>query len=99
MRLRALRKLEEMEIRGEHASLTREQKELSKLLGSATLKSEKLIEEVRAIDAKFGGKTKLGKRRTEIAGAKDVESLSALAEGSGGAGQRGGKGTRHHRLL
>jgi topoisomerase-4 subunit A len=80
MRLRSLRKLEEMEIRGEHANLTREQKELTRLLGSEKLKSEKLIEEIKAIDAKFGAKTKLGKRRTEIAGAKDVAELSALAE-------------------
>jgi topoisomerase-4 subunit A len=80
MRLRSLRKLEEMEIRGEHANLTKEQKELTRLLGSEKLKSEKLIEEVRAIDARFGLKTQLGKRRTEIAGAKAVENLSALAE-------------------
>ena len=80
MRLRALRKLEEMEIRGEHAELTREQKELTKLLGSEKLKSQKLVEEVKEIDAKFGAKTKLGKRRTEIAGARDVAELSALAE-------------------
>jgi topoisomerase-4 subunit A len=80
MRLRSLRKLEEMEIRGEHAELTKEQKELTRLLGSDKLRAEKLIEEIKAIDAKFGGKTKLGKRRTEIAGAKDVENLSALAE-------------------
>jgi topoisomerase-4 subunit A len=80
MRLRALRKLEEMEIRREHADLTKEQKELTKLLGSDKLKSEKLIEEVKAVDAKFGGKTKLGKRRTKIAGADDVAELSALAE-------------------
>src|SRR5690349_13112549 len=80
MRLRALRKLEEMEIRREHADLTKEQKELTKLLSSDRLKSEKLIEEVKAIDAKFGGKTKLGKRRTKIAGADDVAELSALAE-------------------
>src|SRR5580658_5941131 len=45
MRLRSLRKLEEMEIRGEHANLTKEQKELTRLLGSDKLKSEKLIEE------------------------------------------------------
>ena len=80
MRLRALRKLEEMEIRGEHDALSKEKKDLAKLLGSADLKSKRLIDEIKAIDAKFGGKTKLGKRRTEIAGAKDVESLSALAE-------------------
>jgi topoisomerase-4 subunit A len=80
MRLRSLRKLEEMEIRRQHADLTREQKDLTRLLGSEKLKSEKLIEQVKEIDTKFGGKTKLGKRRTEIAGARDVAELSALAE-------------------
>ena len=80
MRLRALRKLEEMEIRREHADLTQEKKDLTRLLGSDKLKSEKLIEQVREIDAKFGAKTKLGKRRTEIAGARDVAELSALAD-------------------
>jgi topoisomerase-4 subunit A len=80
MRLRSLRKLEEMEIRGEHDRLTKERKELTKLLGSEKLKSEKLIEELKAIDAKFGLKTELGKRRTEIAKAAEVAEMTALAE-------------------
>src|SRR5580693_3155140 len=80
MRLRSLRKLEEMGIRGEHADLTRERKELTKLLGSEKLKSERLIEELRAVDAKFGLKTTLGKRRTEIAKAAEVAEMTALAE-------------------
>ena len=80
MRLRALRKLEEMEIRGEHAELTKEQKELTKLLGSEKLKSERLIAEVREMDAKFGGKTALGKRRTEIAAGRNLAEITALAE-------------------
>jgi len=80
MRLRSLRKLEEMEIRGEHDSLTKERKDLTKLMGSEKLKSEKLIEELKAVDAKFGLKTKIGKRRTQIAAAADVAELSALAE-------------------
>jgi topoisomerase-4 subunit A len=80
MRLRSLRKLEEMQIRGEHTALTKEQKDLTRLLGSSKLKSARLIDEVKAMDAKFGLKTKLGKRRTAIAGAKDVAQLSALAE-------------------
>src|ERR1700760_1441792 len=50
MRLRSLRKLEEMEIRREHESLTKEQKDLKKLLGSDSLKDAKLLEEVKAID-------------------------------------------------
>jgi topoisomerase-4 subunit A len=79
MRLRSLRKLEEMEIRREHADLTKEQKELKKLLGSEKLKSEKLIDEVKAIDAKFGLKTELGKRRTQFAEAPEVaEEVAAL---------------------
>jgi len=80
MRLRSLRKLEEMEIRGEHTSLTKEQAELTRLLKSEKLKSEKLIEELRAVDAKFGLKTQLGKRRTEIAKAAHVAEMTALAE-------------------
>jgi topoisomerase-4 subunit A len=80
MRLRSLRKLEEMEIRREHDSLTKERKELTKLLGSERLKSEKLIEELSEIDAKFGLKTGLGKRRTQIAKAAEVAEMAALAE-------------------
>src|SRR6185312_6525186 len=51
MRLSALRKLEEMEIRGEHDSLTKERKELTRLMGSEKLKSERLIDELKEIDA------------------------------------------------
>jgi topoisomerase-4 subunit A len=80
MRLRSLRKLEEMEIRREHENLTKEQKDLKKLLGSEKLKDEKLIDEVKEIDAKFGLKTDIGKRRTKIADAREVEKISNLAE-------------------
>ncbi|HEY7979304.1 MAG TPA: DNA topoisomerase IV subunit A [Rhizomicrobium sp.] len=80
MRLRSLRKLEEMEIRREHTNLTTEQKDLKKLLGSEKLKDEKLISEVKEIDAKFGLKTELGKRRTKIAEASEIAKVSTLAE-------------------
>ena len=80
MRLRSLRKLEEMGIRAEHDALIKEQKELKKLLGSDKQKSERLIAEMKAIDAKFGLKTALGKRRTQIAEAKTVAKLQAIAE-------------------
>jgi topoisomerase-4 subunit A len=84
MRLRSLRKLEEMQIRGEHTDLTKEQKDLKKLLASDKLKSEKLIEEVKAVDAKFGQKTELGKRRTTFSAppdiAADVDVLESLIE-------------------
>jgi len=87
MRLRALRKLEEMEIRHEHEMLTRERKELKKLLGSGKLKDEKLISEMRAIQEKFGGKRKddkLGQRRTQFSImpyiAKDVAAIENYVE-------------------
>jgi len=80
MRLRSLRKLEEMEIRREHDNLSKEQKDLKKLLGSEKLKDEKLISEVKEIDAKFGLKTELGKRRTKIAEASEIAKVSTLAE-------------------
>ena len=80
MRLRSLRKLEEMEIRKEHADLTAEQKDLKKLLGSQKLRDERLIAEMHGIDARFGLKTALGKRRTEIAEAKLLAKVEAMAE-------------------
>jgi topoisomerase IV subunit A len=84
MRLRSLRKLEEMEIRKEHASLTKEQKDLKKLLGSDALKAAKLTDEIKAIDAKFGLKTALGKRRTDFAAppdiAAEVEAMETMVE-------------------
>jgi topoisomerase-4 subunit A len=79
MRLRSLRKLEEMEIRAEHDALTKEQKELKKLLGSGKLVSERLVAEMKSIDAKFGLKTALGKRRTKFASAPAIaEEVAAL---------------------
>jgi topoisomerase-4 subunit A len=84
MRLRALRKLEEMEIRTEHVALTNEQKELQKLLGSDRLKSDRLIAEIKEIDAKFGLKTQIGKRRTEFAAPPDIaaeaEAMESMVE-------------------
>ena len=84
MRLRALRKLEEMEIRKEHADLAKEQKDLKKLLGSDALKAAKLVDEIKAIDAKFGLKTAIGKRRTDFAAPPDIaveaEALEAMVE-------------------
>jgi topoisomerase-4 subunit A len=80
MRLRSLRKLEEMEIRKEHADLTAEQKDLKKLLSSNKLQSEKLTHEIGEIDAKFGLKTAVGKRRTEIVEAKHLAKIEAFSE-------------------
>jgi topoisomerase-4 subunit A len=64
MRLRALRKLEEMEIRKEHKKLTTEQKRLQGLLGSEKKRWDAIGEEIAATRAKFGDGP-LGTRRTE----------------------------------
>jgi topoisomerase-4 subunit A len=80
MRLRSLRKLEEMEIREEHAALTKEQKELKRLVGSEKLQSEKLIAEIKDIDTRFGLKTELGKRRTAFVKSEELAELQQIAE-------------------
>ncbi|MGQ0742172.1 MAG: DNA topoisomerase IV subunit A, partial [Alphaproteobacteria bacterium] len=77
MRLRALRKLEERQISEEHAALTQEQKEKKKLAASAKLQSEKLVKEIKDINARFGQKTQLGKRRTVFAAAPELDADSA----------------------
>ena len=69
MRLRALRRLEEFEIKGEHKKLTAERKELRALLKEEKLQWGKIAEQIQETRTKFGGKTKLGKRRTELADA------------------------------
>lgn len=84
MRLRSLRKLEEMEIRKEHTGLTTEQKDLRKLLASEKLISSRIADEVRTMDEKFGLKTPLGKRRTAFAAPPDIaaeaEAMEAMVE-------------------
>ena len=65
MRLRSLRRLEEMEIRKEHAALTKEQKTIESLLGSDKLRWKRIGEELEETAKKFGGGA-LGARRTEL---------------------------------
>ncbi|PKP77597.1 MAG: DNA topoisomerase IV subunit A [Alphaproteobacteria bacterium HGW-Alphaproteobacteria-3] len=73
MRLRSLRKLEEMEIRGEHKTLTTEQKELKALVKSDAKLWERVADEIRQVKTTFGPKTKLGARRTHFSDAPNVE--------------------------
>ncbi|MFO1079450.1 MAG: DNA topoisomerase IV subunit A [Reyranellaceae bacterium] len=69
MRLRALRRLEEFEIKGEHKKLSAERKDLKALLKDDKLQWERIAAEVKEIQRKFGVRTTLGKRRTELADA------------------------------
>jgi topoisomerase-4 subunit A len=68
MRLRALRKLEEMEIRKEHKKLSAEQKKLQGLLKSEAARWDAIAEEIEAVRQKFGDGA-LGARRTEVGAA------------------------------
>jgi topoisomerase-4 subunit A len=65
MRLRSLRRLEEMEIRKEHAGLTKERKQLQALLKDEKLRWARITEELEETRKKFGSGP-LGARRTEL---------------------------------
>jgi topoisomerase IV subunit A len=66
MRLRALRKLEEMELRREHETLTSERKELKSLLASDDKQWKRIGDEIKELKERFGQKTELGRRRTRF---------------------------------
>jgi topoisomerase IV subunit A len=63
MRLRALRRLEEMEIRKEHKKLSAEQKKLQALMKSEAARWGTIAEEIESMRARFGDGA-LGARRT-----------------------------------
>src|ERR1700744_3401659 len=79
MRLRNLRRLEEMEIRTEDKNLRGELKGLKALLGSEKEQWDKVGEQVRKVRDMFGPKTPLGKRRTSFADAPEHD-LAAIEE-------------------
>ena len=73
MRLRALRKLEEMEIRTEHAALTKEQKSLNALLASDDAQWSSISDDIKAMKERFSKKTPLGRRRTDFSEAPEID--------------------------
>jgi topoisomerase IV subunit A len=66
MRLRSLRKLEEMELKREHDGLSAEKADLLGLLGDVGRRWGVINDQVADIARKFGGQTALGRRRTEL---------------------------------
>jgi topoisomerase-4 subunit A len=76
MRLRNLRKLEEMEIRGEDRELRAERKALQDLLKSETEQWKRVGDEIKSIRTTFGPKTPLGKRRTKYAEAPEHDEAA-----------------------
>src|SRR4029077_10518138 len=69
MRLRNLRKLEEMEIRQEDKDLRAEKKSLEDLLRSEKAQWKTIAGQIREVREKFGAKTSPGRRRPGFAGA------------------------------
>ncbi|MCG2631897.1 DNA topoisomerase IV subunit A [Bradyrhizobium sp. WYCCWR 13023] len=79
MRLRSLRKLEEMEIRTEDKNLRAELKGINAVLASEPEQWKKVSEQVGKVRDMFGPKTPLGKRRTTFADAPEHD-LAAMEE-------------------
>ncbi len=82
LRLRALRRLEEIQIRTEHDELTKEQGGLNALLKSDEKQWNAIADAIKALKETFSKKTPLGRRRSDFVEAPDVgESLDeALVE-------------------
>ena len=79
MRLRALRRLEEAEIRHEHEALEAEREALEKLAKGTRRQKTALAAEIAAIKKRFGQATELGKRRTAIGSAPAPREVPADA--------------------
>ena len=82
MRLRSLRKLEEMELRREHAELLKERDELNKLVDSPTRQRTRLKKDLADLRKRYSPETDMGKRRTlveEAAPAREIP-LEAMIE-------------------
>ena len=79
MRLRALRRLEEIAIRKELDALSAEEVQLTALLASERRQWRAIAKEVRETGAEFGGDTPLGRRRTGIAAAPEPIEIPAEA--------------------
>jgi len=76
MRLRNLRRLEEMEIRQEDKDLRGEKKSIEELLRSEKQQWKRIADQVRDVRDRFGPKTPLGKRRTGFAQAPEHDEAA-----------------------
>ena len=82
MRLRSLRKLEELEIRTEHENLTGEQADLRELLRDDGRQWRRIGGQIRDVRKRFGQSTELGRRRSVFAEAPsgDFDLEQAMIE-------------------
>ena len=76
MRLRSLRKLEEMQLKQEKDDLLAEQDELEKLLGSPARQRTRLKKDLRALRKDYAEDTAIGARRTRIEEAAPLVEFS-----------------------
>lgn len=79
MRLRALNKLQEIELKQEHDDLAKERNKLQGLIKSEAKQWKEIRKQIEELKEMFGPKTELGKRRTLIGKAPapvDVEELT-----------------------
>ncbi|MBB4859836.1 topoisomerase-4 subunit A [Novosphingobium chloroacetimidivorans] len=76
MRLRSLRKLEEMELRREHEDLLKEQADLQALLDSPARQRTRLKRDLANLRKDYAETTALGRRRTTIAQATPTVAFS-----------------------
>jgi topoisomerase IV subunit A len=79
MRLRNLRRLEEMEIRQEDKNLRAEKKSIEALLRSEEQQWKTVADQIKQVRATFGPKTPLGKRRTSFAQAPEHDEAAIEA--------------------
>ncbi|MEW5962053.1 MAG: DNA topoisomerase IV subunit A [Pseudomonadota bacterium] len=73
LRLKSLSRLEEMEIKAEHDKLSKERRELKALLKSDDLQWQRIAEEVKETRERYSKKTPLGRRRSELADAPEID--------------------------
>lgn len=78
LRLRALRKLEEMEIKREHESLMEERAEIEALLGSTRRQWTKVGKELKEARKSFDPESELGGRRAAFEDAPEIDLTAAL---------------------
>jgi topoisomerase IV subunit A len=75
MRLRSLRRLEEMELKREQDALLKEQAELETLLGSEARQRTRMKRDLGKMIARYGQDTPLGARRTAISEAGPTREI------------------------
>ena len=82
MRLRSLRRLEEMELRRERDELMRERAEIEDLLEDEDIQKTRIAEQVREVRKRFGKDSRGGARRTQFAEAVEIADvpLEAMVE-------------------